>query len=529
MNASQDKVSILVVDDDPQKLLTLETVLSELDQNVVCVRSGRDALRQLLSNSFAVILLDVNMPGMDGFETASLIRQRKECESTPIIFITAYGDDLFVERGYSLGAVDYILTPLVPEVLRSKVSVFVHLYRQTDEIRRQADRLSQRTAQLSALANQLTDAEHRERRRLAQILHDHLQQLLVAAKMRVSTVSPLAPEEIRGELQSVDKLLDESIATSRSLTVELSPPILHDGGLRKALEWLARRFEQNHALAVHISGRGDVPPLPEHMRSFLYQAARELLFNIVKHAGVSEAWLTIEATRQTLRLTVEDRGSGFRDNSGDRPRGAMEHFGLFSIRERLVFLNGTLDVDSVPDRGTRITMAVPVEPTDVTIPEAVCAAPAVAAAAPPPNGRIRNGSAIRVLLVDDHEMLRKGLVNLLQAHSDISVIGEAADGEQAVELAGKLMPDVIVMDLAMPRMNGIEATQRIMATYSGIQVIGLSMHDASEMARAVCDAGAVSYLNKAGPPDQLVAAIRATRPAAPAASPAVAALRGDEA
>src|SRR5206468_3255039 len=115
------------------------------------VGSGKEALRALLHGDFAVILLDVSMPVMDGFETAALIRTRPRCEHTPIIFITAYGDETHVARGYRLGAVDYILTPVVPEVLRAKVSVFVELFRKTDEVRRQSARLRQRAAQLHDL------------------------------------------------------------------------------------------------------------------------------------------------------------------------------------------------------------------------------------------------------------------------------------------------------------------------------------------------------------------------------------------
>src|SRR6478752_4245536 len=136
---SSDKVRILLVDDVPEKLLSIAVILEELGQTVVCVNSGGEALRQLLTQDFAVILLDVNMPDMDGFETAALIRQRKRSEHTPIIFLTAFPDDAYVDRGYKLGAVDYMLTPVVPDVLRAKVSVFVELFRMTQQVKQQAD------------------------------------------------------------------------------------------------------------------------------------------------------------------------------------------------------------------------------------------------------------------------------------------------------------------------------------------------------------------------------------------------------
>ena len=152
MSYRNETASILIVDDRPEKLLALEAVLEELDQEVVRAYSGRDALRQVRQREFAVILLDVNMPGMDGFETASMIRQRRSCQDVPIIFITAFGDEMHASRGYSLGAVDYILTPVVPDVLRTKVAVFVDLFRKNQQVRRQAHWQARRAQQLQKLA-----------------------------------------------------------------------------------------------------------------------------------------------------------------------------------------------------------------------------------------------------------------------------------------------------------------------------------------------------------------------------------------
>ena len=135
---TSEPVNILVVDDMPEKIMAIEATLEELGQNIVKAYSGREALRCLLKDDFAVILLDVNMPEMDGFETAALIRERKRSEHTPIIFVTAFNDDVQIAKGYSLGAVDFISTPIDPEVLRTKVGVFVDLYQKTETIRQQA-------------------------------------------------------------------------------------------------------------------------------------------------------------------------------------------------------------------------------------------------------------------------------------------------------------------------------------------------------------------------------------------------------
>ncbi len=152
MDASE-KVSVLLVDDRPEKLLALQAVLGDLPLTLVCANSGREALRRLLAEEFACILLDINMPGMDGFETATLIRQRKISEHTPIIFATACHDEVFMSRGYLLGAVDYILQPVVPEILRSKVLVFVDLYRKSRQVMEQARWQQQRANQLQKLAS----------------------------------------------------------------------------------------------------------------------------------------------------------------------------------------------------------------------------------------------------------------------------------------------------------------------------------------------------------------------------------------
>src|SRR3954465_12746639 len=156
---AEQKVSILIVDDRHDKMLAYQAILSDLEENLVCAKSGKEALRCLLKQDFAVILLDGNMPGMDGFETASLIRQRPRSETTPIIFISAVNDtETHVSRGYSIGAVDYILTPVVPEILRAKIAVFVDLFKKTEQVKRQAEEreklIREQTARAEAEARQ---------------------------------------------------------------------------------------------------------------------------------------------------------------------------------------------------------------------------------------------------------------------------------------------------------------------------------------------------------------------------------------
>src|ERR1051325_10005829 len=159
-HGSDAKVNILVVDDRADKLLAYEVMLAELNENIVSVRSGKEALRCLLQQDFAAILLDVNMPGMDGFETAALIRQRQRCETTPIIFVSAINDTVnHISRGYSLGAVDYILPPIVPDILRAKIAAFVDLFKKTEQIKRQAEERENLVREQSAIEHARAEAE----------------------------------------------------------------------------------------------------------------------------------------------------------------------------------------------------------------------------------------------------------------------------------------------------------------------------------------------------------------------------------
>src|SRR5689334_16206925 len=175
MNATNnnDKVNILLVDDQPARLLSYETILSELEQNLVRAHSGLEALEKLMHDDFAVVLLDVSMPGMDGFETASLIHDHPRFEKTPIIFVTGvHISELDRLKGYKVGAVDYVSIPLVPEILRSKVTVLVELHCQ----RRELQRLNRSLADANEQLEQANTTLQAEKTRELEALNEHLKQ-----------------------------------------------------------------------------------------------------------------------------------------------------------------------------------------------------------------------------------------------------------------------------------------------------------------------------------------------------------------
>ncbi|MHC4403238.1 MAG: sensor histidine kinase [Planctomycetota bacterium] len=230
--------------------------------------------------------------------------------------------------------------------------------------RRVAERTSEaehRAAQLRVLASELTLAEQRERRRLAQTLHDHFQQLLVAAKLKMGLLLRRTEEEgSRRLLRQLGELLDDLINASRSLTVKLSPPILDHAGLSAALEWLAQQMEENHGLRVTLDAQTDAEPQSEEIRILVFQAVRELLFNVVKHARVDGASVTVtQPTDQQLCVVVTDSGAGFDASELETTSTFEGGFGLFSVRERIRLMGGRVDVHAAPGKGTRVSIVAP--------------------------------------------------------------------------------------------------------------------------------------------------------------------------
>jgi PAS domain S-box-containing protein len=359
-----------------------------------------------------------------------------------------------------------------------------------------------RANQLQQLAAQMTQVEERERRRLSQVLHDDLQQMLVAAKIRLGGVSRrVVDEKASAGISEATNLIDEAIAESRSLTKELSPPVLYDNGLAAGLEWLGRETEKKYTLPVAVHVEPGIEPDDLTTKVFVFQAARELILNAVKHAHASR--LEIRLSREgedELQVTVQDDGIGF-DTEVMNRKEAKGGFGLFSIRERLDVIGGQLTVTSSPIEGTTATISAPytrirTEPAGPTVQRLS-----------PSGGASTRTNRIRVLLADDHPLLRKGIADMLMEHPDLNLLGEASNGQEALGKALELQPDVVLMDVTMPVMDGIEATRRIKEAAPGICIIGLSMHESDDMAVKMKEAGASEYLTKTAAAEDLIAVV----------------------
>jgi len=369
-------------------------------------------------------------------------------------------------------------------------------------VRERTHELMEKQDQLRTMATELTLTEQRERRRLATELHDYLAQLLVVCRMKLGQLKSLVDSGHSGKmLEDMDHILDQSLTYTRSLVAELSPQVLYQFGLPKALEFLGDQMRQ-HGLLVKVHCTVDSLTLLEEQAVLLFQSVRELLMNVMKHARTDRAVVSlIRLSSGEICIQVTDEGQGFDPTSAVSSDGNQFRsmgFGHVSIRERMMALKGRLDIDSSPGRGTCVRLVLPHEsPTRVTTdgqPQAVSVLPSRSK----PVGRSdsSSGSRARVLLVDDHAMVREGVRASLESHGNFEVIGEASSGIEAIELAHVLQPDVIVMDVNMPGVSGIEATRRIMTTSPAMCIIALSVNTDETTRKAMLAAGARAFLYK---------------------------------
>ena len=378
-------MKILLVDDNPANLLALESILADLGQELVKAYSGRQALRYLLNQDVAVILLDVNMPGMSGFETAELIRRRKRSEHTPIIFVSAIDQTQnHALQGYSLGAVDYLPTPATPEVLRSKVAVFIELFKKTQEVRRQEQALRALNAQLEQRVAERTAELQRSNEELQQfayvVSHDLQEPLRVVASY-VQQLAERYQDKLEAEANELigyaldgakrmQQLIVDLLAYSRiETTGQEFAPTDCEGVLQRVLGDLRVAIEESGAEVTH-------DPLPQVMADNvqLGQVLQNLLGNAIKFRSQQPPRIHVSARQEGQQwvFSVRDNGIGINPRYAERIFGIFERLhprteypgtgiGLAICKKIVERHGGQIWVESEPGKGAAFFFTLPIK------------------------------------------------------------------------------------------------------------------------------------------------------------------------
>ena len=375
-----------------------------------------------------------------------------------------------------------------------------------DQVKERTHQLTTSYARLRALATDLTIAEQTERRRLATELHDYLAQMLVVTRMKVDQLLRHDHNlDVRTILHEADQLLHQSLDYTRTLVSELTPQALYERGLSAAVRWLGDQMRRQQILTVEISIDTLELPLPEADAVLLFHSIRELLFNVFKHGKTDRASVLMSYDQEVLSITVSDHGCGF--EVSDLSDDGSDRFGLLSIRERMIALGGGFDLQSEPGKGTVASLHLPFKMSHehIEAEEGEGGSPARAALVgghDDPNVTIASvenrdvETPLRVLVVDDHQMVREGLCCMLKEYVELTVVGEASTGEQALQLVGTLVPHVVIVDMNMPGWNGAETTRRILTAHPSTTVIGLSVQTDPHIAESMLKAGAAAFLQK---------------------------------
>jgi len=358
-----------------------------------------------------------------------------------------------------------------------------------EDLQKRNKELTRSYGKLKSLLLELSETEDRERDKLSELLHDDLQQMLVGVGFHLKVLEEELPKDpnLRRPLAEAESLLRRSVKVTRDLSREMSPVGPRDSSVAEVLRYMAEEMKNLHGLHVDVHVSEELHALDTAVRTLLIKAVKEMLLNIVKHAEVKQATLEAGREKDTLFVWVKDHGRGFNPDEVLSKSGGGG-LGLFSIQERLNALGGHLNVDSAEGRGSRFKLEIPIQNPDAQPPQKVSKV----------EQAILQGQKgpVRVVLVDDHSSMRQALAEYLDRHECLNVVGQASDGREGVEVVAETRPDVVLMDLAMPELSGVEATREIKSRFPDIRVVGLSLLPDEGISETLKEVGMDTFLHK---------------------------------
>jgi signal transduction histidine kinase len=472
-----DRVNILLVDDQPAKLLSYETILSSLGETLITVTSATEALECLLKHEIAVVLVDVCMPDLDGYELAAMIRQHPRFQQTAIIFVSAVMlNDLDRLRGYECGAVDYVPVPVVPEILRAKVSVFAELYRKTRALERLNSELEQRVAErtsaLEASTAALQEADRRKDEFLAMLAHELRNPLApIRTAVQLLRLKELGPQQrarardvierqVEHLVSLIDDLLDVSRITRGMITLQREP-VLVGAIVARAVETTRPAIDaQRHELTLELP---DELVTVEGDKTRLIQVLSNILHNASKFMDPGgRIHLKVSCEGSYVAISVADTGIGIAPDlipkafelfaqvhtKSERAQGGLG-IGLALVRRLIEMHGGTVTARSDgPGSGTEFTVRIPTLTAEKVVTTHVAGSDSVPVMQPR-----------RILVADDNRDAAESLTLQLQlAGHEVKTVH---DGLEALDVAKAFKPHIVVLDLGMPKLDGYETARRM--------------------------------------------------------------------
>jgi signal transduction histidine kinase len=292
------------------------------------------------------------MPGIDGFETARLIRNRERSKLTPIIFLTAAADEMAsMFRGYEVGAVDYLMKPVVPEVLKSKVAVFVELHGKSERLRESEDKLRR-------LAAHLISIREEERAHIAREIHDELGQVLTGLKMEVTWLAKrLTDPALVEKTDSMCGLIDSTVGTVRKIATGLRPEMLDDMGLIAAVGWQAKEFQKRTGIRCRVKLPPEGEKLDIDVATTMFRIFQEILTNVARHSRATRIDVDLLVEAEKVALDVSDNGVGITDSD----MSGKKSLGLLGMHERALLFGGDVKITGTPSHGTRVSVSIPLK------------------------------------------------------------------------------------------------------------------------------------------------------------------------